>query len=85
MAPSPLAPGAAVVLGGCMQATLNPASDANFTARDKEQLTNPPYQQVWIPPAYQRQVVQYHRKETPGSILVDTDGRCPPSPRGRLR
>ena len=65
----------ALVLGGCMQATLNPASDANFTARDKQQLTNPPYQQAWIPPAYQRQVVQYHRKETPGSILVDTDGR----------
>jgi len=65
----------ALVLGGCMQATLNPVSDANFTARDKQQLTNPPYQQAWIPPAYQRQVVQYHRKETPGSILVDTDGR----------
>jgi lipoprotein-anchoring transpeptidase ErfK/SrfK len=64
----------ALVLGGCMQAT-SPASDANFTARDKQQLTNPPYQQAWIPPAYQRQVVQYHRKETPGSILVDTDGR----------
>jgi lipoprotein-anchoring transpeptidase ErfK/SrfK len=65
----------ALVLGGCMQATLNPVSDANFTARDKQQLTNPPYQQAWIPPAYQRQVVQYHRKEAPGSILVDTDGR----------
>ena len=24
---------------------------------------------------YQRQVVQYHRKEAPGSIVVDTDGR----------
>jgi lipoprotein-anchoring transpeptidase ErfK/SrfK len=65
----------ALVLGGCMQATLNPVWDANFTARDKQQLTNPPYQQAWIPPAYQRQVVQYHRKEAPGSILVDTDGR----------
>ena len=63
------------VLGGCMQATLNPVWDANFTARDKQQLTNPPYQQAWISPAYQRQVVQYHRKEAPGSILVDTDGR----------
>jgi lipoprotein-anchoring transpeptidase ErfK/SrfK len=65
----------ALVLGGCMQTTLNPVSDANFTARDKQQLTNPPYQQAWIPPAYQRQVVQYHPKEAPGSILVDTDGR----------
>ena len=32
----------ALVLGGCMQATLNPVWDANFTARDKQQLTNPP-------------------------------------------
>jgi hypothetical protein len=29
----------ALVLSGCMQATLNPVSDANFTARDKQQLS----------------------------------------------
>jgi lipoprotein-anchoring transpeptidase ErfK/SrfK len=52
-----------------------PVPDANFTVRDKQQLANPPYQQAWIPPAYQRQVVQFHRKETPGSIVVDTDRR----------
>ena len=49
--------------------------DANFTARDRQQLANPPYEQAWIPPAYRRQIVQYHRKEAPGSILVDTDER----------
>src|SRR5262249_11941338 len=65
----------ALVLGGCRQAPLNQVWDANFTARDKQQLATPPYQQAWIPPAYQRQVVQYHRRETPGSIVVDTDGR----------
>src|SRR5262249_39925944 len=65
----------ALLLCGCMQATLNPVWDANFTARDKQQLANPPYQQASIPYAYQRQIVQYHRKEAPGSILVDTDGR----------
>ena len=65
-----------LLLGGCMQSgTLAPASDAKFTTRDKQQLTNPPYQQAWIPPAYQRQVVPYHLKETPGSILVDTAAR----------
>ena len=58
-----------------MQATLTTVSDPNFTARDKQQLANPPYRQASIPPAYQRQVVPYHRKEVPGSILVDTDGR----------
>src|SRR3977135_3956240 len=70
----------ALLLGGCMQATLsqttqNPVSDANFTARDKQQLANPPYERASIPLAYQRQIVQYHRKEAPGSILVDTDAR----------
>jgi pyridoxine 4-dehydrogenase len=28
----------ALLLGACMQATLNPMSDANFTARDRQQL-----------------------------------------------
>jgi lipoprotein-anchoring transpeptidase ErfK/SrfK len=63
----------ALSVGACMQS--GPVPDANFTVRDKQQLANPPYQQAWIPPAYQRQVVQFHRKETPGSIVVDTDRR----------
>src|SRR5436305_1808824 len=67
--------GLALLLGGCMHTSLPPVSDANFTARDKQQLANPPYQQASIPPTYQRQVVPYHRKEAPGSILVDSDGR----------
>jgi lipoprotein-anchoring transpeptidase ErfK/SrfK len=49
--------------------------DANFTARDRQQLANPPYQQAWISAAYRRQIVHYNRKEAPGSILVDTDRR----------
>ena len=67
-----------LLLGGCMQATSDrpsPVSDANFTARDRQQLANPPYQQASIPHAYQRQIVQFHRKEAPGSIVVDTDAR----------
>ena len=65
-----------LLLGGCLQSgTLAPASDTNFTARDKQQLANPPYQKAWIPPAYQRQIVQNHRREAPGSILVDTGAR----------
>ena len=45
-----------LLLGGCMQATSDrppPLSDANFTARDRQQLANPPYQQASIPEAYQ--------------------------------
>jgi lipoprotein-anchoring transpeptidase ErfK/SrfK len=64
-----------LLLGGCMQATLDPVSDANFTARDRKLLANPPYEKAAIPLTYQRHVVQYHRKEAPGSILVDTSER----------
>ena len=66
---------AGLLLAGCMQSgTLAPSSEANFTARDKQQLANPPYQRVSISPTYQRQIVQYHRREAPGSILVETSG-----------
>ena len=64
-----------LLLGGCLQSgTLAPSSEANFTARDKQQLANPPYQRASISPTYQRQIVQYPRTEAPGSILVDTRG-----------
>jgi lipoprotein-anchoring transpeptidase ErfK/SrfK len=67
---------AGLLLAGCMQSgTLAPVSDANFTARDRQQLANPPYERAWIPPAYQRSIVEYHRKEAPGSVVVDTDAR----------
>jgi len=67
--------GLALLLGGCAHTSLPPVSDANFTARDKQQLANPPYQQASIPLDYQRQVVPYRRNEAPGTILVDTDAR----------
>src|SRR5467141_667401 len=58
-----------------MQAgALASSSDANFTARDRRELANPPYRTASISPTYQRQIVRYHRKEAPGSILVDTRG-----------
>jgi lipoprotein-anchoring transpeptidase ErfK/SrfK len=65
----------ALLLAGCTQSgTLAPSSEANFTARDRQQLANPPYQKVSISSTYQRQIVQYHRRESPGSILVETAG-----------
>jgi lipoprotein-anchoring transpeptidase ErfK/SrfK len=64
-----------LLLAGCMQAgTLVPSSGANFTARDRRELANPPYRRASISPTYQRQIVQYQRKEAPGSILVDSRG-----------
>jgi lipoprotein-anchoring transpeptidase ErfK/SrfK len=67
---------AALMLAGCMQqGQLAPSSDAGWTARDRQQLTNPPYAQVSIPQEYQRQIVTYNRREAPGTVVVDTRNR----------
>ncbi|HWL75657.1 MAG TPA: L,D-transpeptidase [Burkholderiaceae bacterium] len=58
-----------------MQATLEPATQASFTPRDRQLLAKAPYARVAIPQAYQRHVVDYHRSEGPGSIVVDSDSR----------
>ena len=63
------------VLGGCVQGTLAPATQANWTSRDRQLLANAPYAQVSIPEPYQRHVVDYHRNETVGTIVVDTRNR----------
>ncbi len=64
-----------VLLGGCMQSTLQPASEANLTQRDKKLLAAAPYEKATIPDAYKRHIVDYHRKEEPGTIVVDSDAR----------
>jgi lipoprotein-anchoring transpeptidase ErfK/SrfK len=67
--------GLAVLLSGCMSQTIEPASEANFTPRDKKLLANPPYAKATIPEPYLRHIVDYHRKEGPGTIVVDPDAR----------
>jgi lipoprotein-anchoring transpeptidase ErfK/SrfK len=64
-----------LLAGGCMQSTLEPASNAAFTDRDKKLLASAPYEQATIPEPYRRHVVDYHRKETAGTIVVDSDAR----------
>src|ERR1700688_3914443 len=64
-----------LVLGGCMQATLAPSSDASLTPKDRQLLASAPYAQASIPEQYRRHIVDYPYKERPGSILVDTDAR----------
>jgi lipoprotein-anchoring transpeptidase ErfK/SrfK len=64
-----------VTLGGCMNATLEPTSTANFNPRDKKLLAAAPYDKVTLPEFYQRHIVNYHRKEQPGTIVVDSDAR----------
>src|SRR5664279_645697 len=67
--------GAGVVLGGCMQSTIEPASEANLTLRDKKLLATAPYANATIPEPYRRHLVEYHRKEAPGTIVIDSDAR----------
>jgi len=71
---------AAVALGGCMQdvvssGTLDPSTDANWKQRDKDLMSNLPYNQSAVSETYRRHMVEYHRKEAPGTIVVDSDNR----------
>jgi len=60
---------------GCSMAAATPSSfDAKFTARDRRELANPPYQNVSLAPEHRRQIVRFHRQEAPGSIVVDASG-----------
>ena len=64
-----------LMLGGCMQDTLEPASEAGWTVRDKTLMAHLPYAQADIPEQYRRQIVDYTRKEAPGTIVVDEDNK----------
>src|SRR5262245_5289306 len=55
--------GVGLLLGGCIQTTLEPASNAAMTMRDKELLAHPPYASATIPEPFQRHIVDYHRRE----------------------
>jgi lipoprotein-anchoring transpeptidase ErfK/SrfK len=70
----------AMMLGGCMQGTfmqgaLEPATEAGWSARDRQLMSNLPYRQAAIPVEYRRQIVQYERKEAPGTIVIDTGNK----------
>jgi lipoprotein-anchoring transpeptidase ErfK/SrfK len=67
--------GFGVLVSGCMQSTIEPASEANFTPRDKKLLAAAPYERAAIPEPYKRHIVDYHRMEAAGTILIDTDAR----------
>jgi lipoprotein-anchoring transpeptidase ErfK/SrfK len=67
--------GIGIMVSGCMQQTIEPTSEAQFTARDRKLLANAPYAQASIPEPYLRHIVDYHRKEAAGTIVVDPDAR----------
>lgn len=65
---------AGLMLSGCMQATTYEATNtANFKPHDKELLAKTTYVKTPVPEPFRRAIVEYHRKEAPGSILVDSD------------
>lgn len=64
-----------LILGGCMQSTVEVASEANLTPRDRKLLAAAPYERATIPEPYKRHIVAYHRKEAPGTILINSDAR----------
>jgi lipoprotein-anchoring transpeptidase ErfK/SrfK len=64
-----------LALGGCMQSTLEPSTEAGWTVRDKKLLAAAPYAPAAIPETYRRHLVSYQRRETPGTIVIDTDAR----------
>src|SRR5271169_596739 len=67
--------GIGLLLCGCMEATLE-APSAGMKPRDRQLLANAPYDANYpIPEPYQRHIVEYHRKEAPGTIVIDTDAR----------
>jgi len=65
---------AGLMLSGCMQAATYEATNAaNFKPRDKEMLAKTTYDKVPVAEPFRRAIVDYHRKESPGSIVVDSD------------
>jgi lipoprotein-anchoring transpeptidase ErfK/SrfK len=66
---------AAAMLTGCMQSQLAPAPETAWSPRDRQLLANPPYAQASIPESYQRHIVDYDRREAPGTVVVDTGHR----------
>ncbi len=67
---------AGLMLAGCVHdSTLSPVSDANQTPRDRALLANVPYARVTIPEQFRRHIVDFRRREAPGTIIVDTDAR----------
>jgi lipoprotein-anchoring transpeptidase ErfK/SrfK len=66
-----------LALSGCVQdqETLAPATQAGWTANDKLLMSHLPYAQADIPEQYRRHIVDYQRREAPGTILVDTNNK----------
>ena len=54
-------------------ATYEATNQTNFKPRDKELLAKIRYTNTPVAEPFRRAIVEYHRKEAPGSIVVDSD------------
>ncbi len=69
-----MAAAAGLMLSGCMQSTTYEATNATaFKPRDKEYLAKIRYTNTPVAEPFRRAIVDYHRKEASGSIVVDSD------------
>ena len=75
MTPKAMAVVLGLLVGGCVTAMPEAAPETNLKPRDREYLASAPYAKVVIPQDYRRHIVNYHRREAPGTIVVDTDAR----------
>src|SRR6478752_1133688 len=63
-----------LALSGCVTATTYEAApQANLKPRDKEQFAKARFATPVIPEPFRRAIVDYHRKEAPCTIVVDSD------------
>jgi len=63
-----------LLLSGCMQGTtFQSAPQASLKPNDKAQLAKARYVNTPVAEPFRRAIVDYHRKEAPGSIVVDSD------------
>jgi lipoprotein-anchoring transpeptidase ErfK/SrfK len=67
---------AAMLLAGCNMRTAHEYPQlAKIPPKDKALLDKAPYAKASIPEHYRPHIVKYHRKETAGAIVVDSDAR----------
>lgn len=64
-----------LLAGGCAQTTHEYPKLAKIEGNDKKLLDKAPYAKATIPEHYRPHIVKYHRKETPGSVVIDSDAR----------
>jgi lipoprotein-anchoring transpeptidase ErfK/SrfK len=64
-----------VTLGGCAYESHAPIAQGEWAPRKEPLMSNVQYRPVVIPGIYRRQLVDYQRKELPGTVVIDTNNK----------